>query len=789
MTYRSTCVGLLLAALACGDDDSPGPAAVGPVATVEVVAERTRLLSDETMMLRAVALDADGDTVSGRPVTWESNAAATLAVGMDGALEALAEGAATITATVDGISGTLEFTARPLALVHIAAGRDQTCGVEEDGQAWCWGEVGGAGFGSYEQYDPDFRTFPRPVGGNLRFLQLSLAEWGGCGVTSTGAVHCWGKNSFGQLGDGSTAPRNHPQPVPGLGPATAVATERDRACARLESAEVWCWGANGVGQLGDGTYANRPSPVRVLDLTGVTEVALGGGHSCALGAGGQAWCWGDDRSRQIGIDTSYGSEVPVATAGGNVFTELRSDDFGTCGVLVGGGVRCWGWGQWQPVAIPALPELATVSPNVETNCGLTATGEAWCWGLNRKGGMGRGSSELSDGAPAPVLTALRFTRISSGYWHACALTAEGEAWCWGYGSSTGSGSTEDRLAPVAVATAERFTAIEAGLYHTCALTAAGSAWCWGSNFYGETGSGTTGDAQLTPVPVAGGHVFVALAVGYDQASCGITVAGEAWCWGRGPLGVAGVTESATPVLVAGGHAFASLTVGHAHACGITVGGEALCWEWSGSNTWHGPEPEPAAPGEVFQEITVGYHHFCGLTEGGEARCWGSNDLGQLGNGIRPFQPVAKPVVSGSGLAGLSAGDAITYGLDATGRAIGWPRGAGVVGAADVFPGTTFGHLVRRSGHGCGVRTDRVTVCWGRNNEGQLGSGDTEPVQAPAEVTGGHDFTKLALGRNHTCALTTAGEAWCWGYNWAGQLGSTHPRTEHVVPVPVKVQGQ
>src|SRR5690606_37555859 len=133
-------------------------------------------LPGETMMLRAVALDADGDTVSGRPVTWESNAATALAVGMNGALEALAEGAATITATVDGVAGSAEFTAQALALVDIAAGDRQSCGLEADGQAWCWGEVGGAGFGSFEQDDPEYRNFPRPVGGALRFRHLALGE-------------------------------------------------------------------------------------------------------------------------------------------------------------------------------------------------------------------------------------------------------------------------------------------------------------------------------------------------------------------------------------------------------------------------------------------------------------------------------------------------------------------------------------------------------------------------------------------------------------------------------------
>src|SRR5690606_3576094 len=96
-----------------------------------------------------------------------------------------------------------EFTAQALALVDIAAGDRQSCGLEADGQAWCWGEVGGAGFGSFEQDDPEYRNFPRPVGGALRFRHLALGESGGCGVSTGGVVHCWGQNWDGRLGDGS----------------------------------------------------------------------------------------------------------------------------------------------------------------------------------------------------------------------------------------------------------------------------------------------------------------------------------------------------------------------------------------------------------------------------------------------------------------------------------------------------------------------------------------------------------------------------------------------------------
>src|SRR5690606_9348207 len=150
------------------------------------------------------------------------------------------------------------------------------------------------------------------------------------------------------------------------------------------------------------------------------------------------------------------------------------------------------------------------------------------------------------------------------------------------------GTLEHRNAPVAVATSEQFVAIEAGLFHTCALTAAGEAWRRRHNPSDGTGTGLPELDVLVPTKGARGHVFTSRAAGDAQARGGSTAAGEAWCWGRGPVGEDGVTERDTPGLVAGGHAFAAVSVGDHRGCGVTATGEALCWE-------SGTEPAPAAP--------------------------------------------------------------------------------------------------------------------------------------------------------------------------------------------------
>ncbi|MFH1437860.1 MAG: hypothetical protein ABIJ56_19285, partial [Pseudomonadota bacterium] len=116
-----------------------------------------------------------------------------------------------------------------------------------------------------------------------------------CALTRYGALVCWGANTAGQLGDGSTTRRLLPIDVTGLtSGAAAVSAFRDHTCGLTDAGGVMCWGWNTQGQLGDGTVADRSTPVDVESLaSGVRAVSTGGSHTCALmDTGGAAKCWG-----------------------------------------------------------------------------------------------------------------------------------------------------------------------------------------------------------------------------------------------------------------------------------------------------------------------------------------------------------------------------------------------------------------------------------------------------------------------------------------------------------------
>ena len=134
-------------------------------------------------------------------------------------------------------------------------------------------------------------------------------------------------------------------------------------------------------------------------------------------------------------------------------------------------------------------------------CALTTTGQAYCWGLNNQGQLGNNSTTNSRIPVAVQMPAgVSFQSIAAGYYHTCALTTTGQAYCWGQGSSgrLGNNSTTDSRIPVAVQmpAGVSFQSIAASSLHTCALTTEGKAYCWGQGSIGQLGNNSTTDSSI-----------------------------------------------------------------------------------------------------------------------------------------------------------------------------------------------------------------------------------------------------------------------------------------------------
>ena len=346
-----------------------------------------------------------------------------------------------------------------------------------------------------------------------------------CAVTGDHDLLCWGGNSYGQLGDGTTQNRSSPVAVPALdGTVAAVATGHQHTCALTLSGGVVCWGRNSEGQLGDGTTTDRPAPVAVSGLgSGVVAIGAGFAHSCALLSTGGVRCWGNNFHGQIGDGTASN----VWTTPRNVtqlagVAAISSGDWHNCALLASGGVRCWGENlhgqlgngqssvnqQRTPVATLLDGPALDVAAGATHTCALLVDTSVWCWGRNTYGQLGSGALGGLEDAPVPVSSLPDgATSIAAGNAHTCATAASEATSCWGRNQfgQLGDGTMTDRTAPVA-AVGTGASSVTAGEWHACTLRP-GAVACWGRNDAGQLGQGNTVSpgmtAQVVPALAAG----------------------------------------------------------------------------------------------------------------------------------------------------------------------------------------------------------------------------------------------------------------------------------------------
>jgi alpha-tubulin suppressor-like RCC1 family protein len=594
--------------------------------------------------------------------------------------------------------------------IAISAGSHHTCAVTAGGSVQCWGSNSDGQLGDGTTTD---RLAPVSVVG-LPSPAQSVAAGSAhtCALMTNGGVQCWGDNYFAELGDGTTVSRRTPAPVTGLssgvasistggsrncavtvagdvlcwgryppdghltpevvdglpGPVSLVATGEWRTCAFTRAGNSYCWGDNSDGALGDGTLINRNSPVAVNALESVISIAVGSFHSCAVTTAGIGKCWGNNQWGQIGDGTTDFQTVPAAVIGlSSGVKALSAGSTNTCALTAASAVQCWGGNEQGqvgdgttfqrvvPTTVSGLSDGATaVTTGQLHSCALTVTGTVRCWGNNRLGQLGDGTTE-NRVVPVTVPGLSSVISISAGSDHTCAVLSGGSLRCWGGNSDgqLGDGTTTDRSTPVAVyGLPGSVREVTAGGRHTCAIDTDGGVHCWGNNGAGQLGDGTITDS-LRPVPVSGLSRAISLAAGWAH-TCALTSNHEMVCWGNGVFGQLGNGTREyrpTPGPVSGlTNDIIAIAAGFIQTCAVTAGGSLLCW---GSHAIGGDlDPVQLVPVLIplstVASVAAGHEHTCALTTEGSAYCWGYNGDGRLGNGAGeagPPRAVILPMLS------------------------------------------------------------------------------------------------------------------------------------------------
>ncbi|MDH4416300.1 MAG: fibronectin type III domain-containing protein, partial [Acidovorax sp.] len=211
-----------------------------------------------------------------------------------------------------------------------------------NGETFCWGRNGDGQLG--DRFTDD-RDTPRAVY-RLPFGALNLAAgWGhSCAAitpSSNTQIYCWGKNDRGQLGDGTTTQRlEFVQVSTQTGDARSLAAGDLHTCVVNGAGTMSCWGYNSDGQLGDGTTTQRNTPTVVA--SGMKAAAVGLGHTCALTSAGAVFCTGRNNAGQLGDGSGVNRSALVAVPDLSDVQSLDAGGFGTCAVTASGGGYCWG---------------------------------------------------------------------------------------------------------------------------------------------------------------------------------------------------------------------------------------------------------------------------------------------------------------------------------------------------------------------------------------------------------------------------------------------------------------
>lgn len=363
-----------------------------------------------------------------------------------------------------------------------------------------------------------------------------------------------------------------------------------------------------------------------------------------------------------------------------------------------------------------IPTFILVTAGQDHTCALTTDGLVYCWGSNQDGQLGLGlTDKLPHPKPLLVDSKLRFTLVTAGYRHTCALTTDGAAYCWGANDSgqLGNGSLQPSASPIPVSGKLFFESLSSGATHTCGVTKFAEGFCWGGNWHGQLGIGSMdGDEKYSCCKTQPKLIASSLSLSKVTAggihTCAVTKTGKAYCWGMANYGRLGIGRTSavnvptcTPVNTS--LEFISIAPGGFYSCGLSKTSIAYCW---GANDFGqlgiGPLAQQDVPAEVSGNLRFGMlvpsnNHTCGLTADGTVYCWGANRFGQIGDGSHENR--STPV-------------AVSFALKFK-----WI--------------TTGGNDF--SGHTCGITTDNKILCWGDNRWGQLGSGSTTPSSKPVQV--------------------------------------------------------
>lgn len=375
-------------------------------------------------------------------------------------------GANTLEARTFAVGGSpLVFTATGQSdiLDRLGVTTRSSCALGQTGTLWCWGELGWTARQEHQS-----RWVPARSGSPLAFQQVVGGTLHLCGLTTGRRAYCFGLNNAGQVGVPLTSSLSFlPDSVRTTQTFNSLTAGGEHTCGLTATGAAWCWGANTYGQLGTGTTTSSTVPVLVAGGHTFAQLSAGGLHTCGVRTDGVALCWGANMELgtalgtggQLGDGTTTNRTSPVMVSGSHVFAQVAAGGAHTCGRLTSGAIRCWGLNtssqlggavpaataqSLTPALVPGLSGQADVQSAGNATCARNSAGATSCWG------------QITATARWPTPTAIwgSYAQVAVAANHICARPMTGtNLVCWGQGGPwIGDGDQSDvaRMQPTPV---------------------------------------------------------------------------------------------------------------------------------------------------------------------------------------------------------------------------------------------------------------------------------------------------------------------------------------------------
>jgi len=624
----------------------------------------------------------------------------------------------------------------------VAAGSGHTVALRADGTVWAWGRNTSGQLGDGTKTD---RLTPVQVKILTDVMFISAVESHTIALKSDGTVWAWGSNADGQLGDGTTNESLLPKQVAGLAGVISIAAGNVHTLALKADGTVWAWGGNYTGILGDGTTTNRFYPGQVANLTGVTAISAKLSHSVALKSDGTVWSWGSNESGRLGDGTTTNRYVPVQVQNISGAVAVAAGFYYSVAIKNDGTV--WGWGRnnlgqlgdgtwttrYAAVQTQGISDVVEVKAGFHT-LALKSDGSVWSWGFNEYGALGDGTF-TNRNTPAKVLGISNVIAIAAGHTHSTVIRNDGTVWTWGY-PALNDGTTE---------------------YHTTPVQVKGQN---GVGFFNVYSSATF---STIPMVAAGWrHTFA------------LRSDGTVWIWGQ-----FGSSTYSTPTKNNNIDSVIAIATGENHVLALKSDGTVWAWGFNGNGklgdgttVLNRYVPVQVVNLNNVKAIAANDGYSMALKNDGTVWAWGYNNQGNLGNGTEDSN-VPVQVQKINNITAIAAGANHAVALKNDGTVWSWGSnafpGSSDWSAAQVQGINNVDAVAATSGCTIALKKDGTVWTWGYNSSGQLGDGTTTDRFTPAQVQGLSNVNAINTKGGHTIVIKNDGTVWAWGGNTYGQL--------------------